>query len=500
MRPFFSGTRNISYMLRDIPAFNAKVIETHSVEHVGIEIQMYTTTRTTHTTDEAASTTTTSPIAQSFAPLEHTALSLDRLPLTEAGCIYDSAHCDMSIDRTYLLKRETTEEREDGEGDFIRLAEYYEEFKHKLYLHPSVKNLFTRIGVRQRTASWFKIRRGKVTASQVCAVINHKKFKNEPFYRFRSAFRTRKQLKISKLGEFSQKDNHILKYGRDNESLAIAHAINMGVPILYERDPVSGKIDAVDFGLLQHPEHSFLAGSPDGVTSNGYVVEVKCPWSEEKKKKIVGGYVPDCYYIQMQMLMEIMDLRGAYFIQYAPETIIQDEKLAITVVERDKKFFSEVLLPVSRDFFTETMTEMKECAKTTIVENASPTRSAEEEQRRKRRRDAAGERVRKREEDAQEKLRFHYSYVQGKNILMRSHANFRSEMISYRCIHKEVIPDPLQQQRQPSGEYNENGDSKKSFEQQKRIQNDAGETESAARCRITAAAEDESDEENFGLI
>jgi hypothetical protein len=232
-------------------------------------------------------------------------------------------------------------------------------------------------------------------------------------------------------------------------------------------------------------------------------VEVKCPWSEEKKKKIVSGYVPDCYYIQMQMLMEIMDLRGAYFIQYAPETVIQDEKLAVTVVERDKKFFNEVLLPMSRDFFTETMTEMKACAKTNIVENESSTRSTEEEQRRKRRRDAADERVRKREEEAQKKLSFHYSYVQGKNILMRSHADFRSEMISYKCVHKEVASDHPQHQRYTSDQQQL---PEKQHQEQQRVpqKGHAGEavieTESAARCRITAAAEDESDEENFGII
>ena len=387
--------------------------------------------------------------------------------ITSGGICYESKFCDMTMLQTRIQQTttsitdptDTTEhivssnksvrnaenaENEDEEKDeklkkdeiekdekeFVYLQDYYRNFKNRHTLHPSVRELFTRIGVRQRTASWFKIRRGKITASQVCAVINSPEFKENQIYRFKSAFKSCKQLIRSKLGEFKQIDNHILRYGRDNEKNAVACAVRKGLPILHER-AADGSIDAVDFGLLQHPEHSFLAGSPDGVTSNGYVVEIKCPWSEKKKKNIKSGYVPDCYYLQMQILMEIMDLRGAYFVQYAPSTIMQDETLAVTVVPRSKELFNETLLPILRTFFTQLMCQMKINTSTTIVDARQDPIEVEKSRIR---REAAEKRVRAREEAERVRLKFHYGYIEGTNMLLKSQSKRRKEIISYKLI------------------------------------------------------------------
>lgn len=350
--------------------------------------------------------------------------------LEEDGIKYEVEKCVMTIEQP---AKESAARKVNGANseEFVYLADYYEQYKHRMYLHPTVRALFSKIGVRQRTASWFRIRRGKVTASQVCAVFNDKSFKGQEIYRFRSAFKSRKQLVRSKLGEFRFDDNHILKYGRDNERRAVACAIQRGVPILHEVHE-NGEIDAIDFGLLQHPEHTFLAGSPDGVTSNGYVVEIKCPWSEEKKKKIKAGYVPDCYYLQMQILMEIMGLRGAYFIQYAPETIIQDETLAVTLVPRNKTLFNKIILPEVSKFFTDLMLKMKTNSSTTVMKD--PSLTTIDSPSRKRKREAAKARVQQREEIEKKRLKFHYTLVEGSNMLLKSHQALRNEIVSYKLI------------------------------------------------------------------
>ena len=47
----------------------------------------------------------------------------------------------------------------------------------------------------------------------------------------------------------------------------------------------------LDFGLLIHPDHPWLGGSPDGITASGLLMEVKCPLM----RKIGDGAIPHHY-------------------------------------------------------------------------------------------------------------------------------------------------------------------------------------------------------------
>ena len=60
-----------------------------------------------------------------------------------------------------------------------------------------------------------------------------------------------------------------------------------------------------NFGLLPHPKIDFLAGSPDDITYDGIVIEVKCPL----RRKIVLGEIPIHYQAQIRMNMEICSLK-----------------------------------------------------------------------------------------------------------------------------------------------------------------------------------------------
>lgn len=37
------------------------------------------------------------------------------------------------------------------------------------------------------------------------------------------------------------------------------------------------KVDVLEYGLMIHPEYPWLGVSPDGITANGIMVEIKCP-------------------------------------------------------------------------------------------------------------------------------------------------------------------------------------------------------------------------------
>ena len=59
------------------------------------------------------------------------------------------------------------------------------------------------------------------------------------------------------------------------------------------------------------PGQTHIAGSPDGITHCGRLVEVKCPVS----RQIIPGLVPKHYRSQIELLMHIAELDVADFVQ-----------------------------------------------------------------------------------------------------------------------------------------------------------------------------------------
>lgn len=97
-----------------------------------------------------------------------------------------------------------------------------------------------------------------------------------------------------------------------------------------------------EIGLVQHPLHPWLGGSPDGITEDGLLIEIKCPLTRK-----IEPFVPKHYVPQIQLLMEILDLEECDFIQYRPEPEFQFE---IVNVKRDREWF-ERSLPVLKAFW-----------------------------------------------------------------------------------------------------------------------------------------------------
>jgi putative phage-type endonuclease len=100
-----------------------------------------------------------------------------------------------------------------------------------------------------------------------------------------------------------------------------------------------------EIGLVQHPEHKWLGGSPDGVTECGKLIEIKCPLTRKIEDK-----VPKHYVAQIQLLMEILDLPECDFIQYRPVTDTTPEEFVVTNVKRDREWFA-YYLPIMKAFW-----------------------------------------------------------------------------------------------------------------------------------------------------
>lgn len=100
-----------------------------------------------------------------------------------------------------------------------------------------------------------------------------------------------------------------------------------------------------EIGVVQHRDHPWLGGSPDGVTEDGLLVEIKCPLTRKIEAK-----VPKHYWPQVQLLLEVTDLEECDFVQYKPEP----EEFVVVRVSRDRSWF-EKNLPVMRTVWTKVL-------------------------------------------------------------------------------------------------------------------------------------------------
>ena len=181
--------------------------------------------------------------------------------------------------------------------------------------------------IRQHTKLWFTTRTGLITCSDIAGVLGMSPYKN------------RKAVFKKKTGQSRPfKGNFATRRGTRLESEAIQ---------VYE-NKMNKKVWPEDIGLTIHPDYPMIGGSPDGITMDGILVEVKCPVTRE----IISNFCPEHYVPQVQVLLEIFDLDTAHFVQYRPGNIYTHTILDVTVIKRDRVFWSKAL-PVLIDFMKE---------------------------------------------------------------------------------------------------------------------------------------------------
>ena len=104
-----------------------------------------------------------------------------------------------------------------------------------------------------------------------------------------------------------------------------------------------------EIGLVRHREYSWLGASPDGVTEDGLLIEIKCPLTRKIEPKVPKHYLP-----QVQLQLEITDLEECDFIQYRPAGPPNEcgiptppEEFVVVRVHRDRTWF-QTHLPAMR--------------------------------------------------------------------------------------------------------------------------------------------------------
>lgn len=183
-------------------------------------------------------------------------------------------------------------------------------------MHPRVIELLKQTYDDQRSPEWFALRGNMLTASDVASAIGVNFFKHP------------ETLILEKCGCGR-------KFTGNSDT---ARGVRLE-PIVRDMYDAQMNSKTHEIGLLVHPEHRWLGGSPDGVTEDGVLVEIKCP-------KKISTSVPVYYMPQVQILLEIMGLEECDFIQYCEEKDI----LKIIRVPRDRAWFEENL-PKMRAFW-----------------------------------------------------------------------------------------------------------------------------------------------------
>jgi putative phage-type endonuclease len=170
----------------------------------------------------------------------------------------------------------------------------------------------------QRSQEWLDLRENMITASDVASALGENRYESE------DAFVKKKVLRTKWAG---------------NAATAHGTLLEPFVRDLYDQK-FSRK--SHEIGLVQHREYPWLGASPDGVTEDGILVEIKCPLTRKIEPKVPAHYLP-----QVQLQLEITDLDECDFVQYRPgntESVPpKPEEFVVVRVHRDREWFARVL-------------------------------------------------------------------------------------------------------------------------------------------------------------
>lgn len=204
----------------------------------------------------------------------------------------------------------------------------------------------------QRTPDWHLARQTAITASDFGAAAGLAEYGNPT-----TIFRKKAASNPEQFSAFALK--------------CMAHGVKYEDAAAYRYEQESGEV-IIDFGLLTHwklyemrpndipmtewhrlihaeerPESisekdwetvldlRWLKGSPDGITTSGILIEIKCP-----SGKFQPGKIREMYRAQVQLNMEISNCDVCHFIQYIPrDTWIFPERFDYFTVLRDGTWF-----------------------------------------------------------------------------------------------------------------------------------------------------------------
>ena len=210
--------------------------------------------------------------------------------------------------------------------------------------------------MEQRSKEWFQARKGRLTASNVGAVLGLDPFRNRDDV-------MRMMVREYHGAEREFKGNVATEWGTYNEAGAIA-----------EFEMETGlKVDKCGF----FPYEDWLGGSPDGLIGDDALLENKCPFGKRNDPNPVFKSLDEQphYYAQVQIQLLCTGRYYAYFNQWVPSGTYY-ESYTVDQTWRDQN------LPILRQFYAEYLSELDNpdhlAPKRTVIDTPEAHRMVQE--------------------------------------------------------------------------------------------------------------------------
>jgi putative phage-type endonuclease len=208
------------------------------------------------------------------------------------------------------------------------------------------------------TEAWKKERSGRLSGSEIAAALG-----KTPY--------------CSAAKFFKQKTGQIKRDVANQFMVAHGNKYEFEAACVYSA--VTGKgIIRDNPGSVTHHQYPWLAATPDFITVDGIVVEIKCP----KTRAITHG-IPGYYYPQVQLQMNVCQLDVSHFVQYRPPSLFMAGEMDILEIWRDPLWFE-----LSIEFLSEfhqaieqwkaapsNAVELKDSLQRKVIANANRARS-----------------------------------------------------------------------------------------------------------------------------
>lgn len=180
-------------------------------------------------------------------------------------------------------------------------------------MNSQVEYLLGKEQFTQKSDGWYKARQNIITASSAASLLTKTEDACKDYVK---QFNLQEIFKYDNkcCNPYSNKKSYIKsKAGLDTTPFTGNSATFWG----QKYEPIATNVyslikskDVLEFGLIIHDDLEWLGASPDGITPDGVMLEIKCP----SRRKITGT-PPFYYWIQVQLQLEVCNLNECDFLE-----------------------------------------------------------------------------------------------------------------------------------------------------------------------------------------